>query len=73
MVGFITSLRFPVMGVNYMTNYVIAIDQQKNDCFGTFIKNKMIALVCIGLGQSVIKKKKGKRLGQSCENILKFM
>ena len=34
MVGFITSLRFPVMGVNYMTNYVIAIDQQKNDCFG---------------------------------------
>ena len=40
MVGFITSLRFPVMGVNYMTNYVIAIDQQKNDCFGTFIKKK---------------------------------
>ena len=42
MVGFITSLRFPVMGVNYMTNYVIAIDQQKNDCFGTFIKKKWL-------------------------------
>jgi len=40
MVGFITSLRFPIMRVNYMTNDVIAMDQQKYDCFRTFIKKK---------------------------------